>query len=47
MLVGYLVGWSSQNYEIMQKGVAQSWSFELEESVTFIRIQWVKLHVWL
>lgn len=47
MLVGYLVGWSSQNYEIMQKGVAHSWSFELEESVIFTHIQWVKLHVWL
>lgn len=48
MLVGYLVGWGSQNYEIMQKGVAPSWSFmKLEESMTCIHIHGVKLHFWL
>lgn len=46
MLVGYLVGWS-KNYEIMQKGVAHIWPFmKLGESVTFIHIQQVKLHIW-
>jgi hypothetical protein len=46
-LVGYLVGWSCKNHEIMQKGVAHIWSFmKLGESVTFIPTQHVKLHIW-
>lgn len=46
MLVGYLVGWSCKNDEIMQKGVAHIWPFmKLGESVTFISIQYVKLHI--
>ena len=46
MLVGYLVGWSCKNDEIMQKGVARIWPFmKLGESVTFISIQYVKLHI--
>lgn len=46
MLVGYLVGWSCKNDEIMQKGVACVWPFmKLGESVTFISIQYVKLHI--
>lgn len=49
MLVDYPVRWSSQNYEIMQKGVASSWLFKLGEKVTFIHSQWVELHLrlWL
>lgn len=42
ILVGYLVGWSCENYEIMQKGVAHIWPFmKLWESVTFIPTQHV------
>ena len=42
MLVGYLVGWSCKNDEIIQEGVAHIWPFmKLGESVTFISIQYV------
>lgn len=47
MLVGYLVGWSCENYEIIQKSVAHIWPFmKLGERVTFIPIQHVNLHIW-